>query len=395
MRRTLVLRQLQPTTVVVTLLSPSPAASRRMLSRLHRWTQHHHQQSSLLAQPILTVPIAAKTDALDQALGSNTMLRFLAPQRKLDSVAMFLGSQTDEASTVVHCLSLDQGENDRGNKRTNLGMELFAIQSLTPRTDVLQESRDRLADQLSKQQAMSSFESFQTLGAVLADRPKTRHYLPWQHKRLPLLDWENEVVACETSAPSSGWNAGELKEIVIPAYWGDSYADQRTLFTSLEDSRHLTRPVTGLYQLPKSRVCIRPLPMAKEDRNVPSPSLIFHSEDLENAGMLNKDDATTKAVKIGYTGRAARGQLILLGTTSESTGVDIRLCSAKKPSSMFAEAQESLLASSLSELQSTRVLTHRETAATGESDPNINKMDCWVEFRANMRNPKGFLPHQQ
>ena len=89
---------------------------------------------------------------------------------------------------------------------------------------------------------------------------------------------------------------------------------------------------------------------------------------------------------------------MLLDKKIISKDVDIRLCPATKPSSMFAEAQESLLASSLSELQSKHVLTHhsaKDTAAADrEADPKTNNMDCWVEFRANIRNPKGFLPRQ-
>lgn len=345
----------------------------------------------------MTMDGTLASDALDRALmNSNALLRLVSPQRKFDSVALSLGSQ-NETRTVLHWLSVDAGEKDSSGGGIN-GVELFAIQALTPRTDcLLQEARDRLALKLPNH-AANPFETLQTLGLALADRRRTRHYLPRQHERLPLLDVEEVSEAWDTSEATVGWKAGELKEIVIPVYWSDTYADQRTLFTTLDDSANLSRPVTGVYQLPASRLSIRPLPMAKEDRTVPPPSLIFHSEDLDDVTVRNAVDATTKAVKIGYTGRASRGQLMLLDETAESAGVDIRLCSASKTSSMFAEAQESLLASSLIELQSKHVLTHhspKDTAASRESDPNTNKMDCWVEFRANIRNPKGFLFRRQ
>jgi hypothetical protein len=386
MRRTLFL--LQQPTVIVTLLSPSPAASRRMLQRLQRWTfqpQHPMELSS-----------SFNDDALNQTLVSNSaLLRLVRPGMKLDSVALPLGS-SKETRTILHWLSVDVGDKE-SNTGSHSGMQMFAIQALTPRTDLLQESRDRLAEKLVKGEP-SAFETLRTLGSALTGRLTTRHYLPRQHERLPLLDLEAPTTSQNFAEPSLGWEAGELKEIVIPAY-----ADEgTTLFTTLNDSPHLTRPVTGVYQLPASRLCIRPLPMAKEDRTLLSPSLIFHSDDMGDDVLRNTDDASTHAVKIGFTGITGRGQLMLLDDDnkdkSESSAVDIRLCSATKASSMFAEAQASLLASSLSELQSKHVLTHHsphDQTAKRESDPNLNRMDCWVEFRATIRNPKGFLPRQK
>ena len=58
---------------------------------------------------------------------------------------------------------------------------------------------------------------------------------------------------------------------------------------------------------------------------------------------------------------------------------------------MFAEAQESLLAASLPELQSSHVLE----GAKGTVDPKTERMDCWAEFRATVRNPRGFLKRNE
>lgn len=386
MRRTLYLLQQQ--TVVVTLLSPSPYASRRMLHRLQRWT--------LQTQQPMVRRGAAANDALDQTLVSNAMLRIVRPKLKLDSVALPLGS-TYCPRVVLHWLSLDLGDLDRNN--TYSDMQLLAIQRLTWHEDLLQETRNQLVEKL-RMRDTSLFKTVQTLGLALAGRLTTRHLVPRQLEYLPLLELDEPNDGYDVD-PSISWKNGELKEIVIPTYASDTYADKKTLFTTLRDSPHLTRPVPGVYKLLASRVCIRPLPMAKEDRKVPPPSLIFHWDDLEEAGLRNVDDDTTHAVKIGYTGRTGRGQLMLLDDKKDnlmSSGVDIRLCSATQSSPVFAESQESLLASSLSELQSKHVLTNHlpgDATVQRESDPNINKMDCWVEFRANIRNPQGFLPRHE
>ena len=79
----------------------------------------------------------------------------------------------------------------------------------------------------------------------------------------------------------------------------------------------------------------------------------------------------------------------MISDGSQYSGMHVRLCSQQKPSSRFAEAQDSLFASSLSELQSQDVLLAKEETS---ADPRTNNTDCWVEFRANLRHPLGFLP---
>ena len=243
---------------------------------------------------------------------------------------------------------------------------------------------------------------------------------------LPILDLaalvdDDRPTDFDENRINETWNQpGALKEIVVPADPSFTYPDGQSLFTALQQSSHVHRPIPGLYQLPQG-LCIRPLPTAKEDRTLPPPSLIFHTDSL-----LQSDhrDPETAAFKIGFSGVGTKGQLMLRDKannnhTNSSTnngciGVDVRLCAATRPSSMFSEAQESLLASSLHELQSVHVLnpTQRkvgnsiktslkqkepspltdEKLVQRPDDPNTNKMDCWVEFRANLKNLKGFRP---
>ena len=199
------------------------------------------------------------------------------------------------------------------------------------------------------------------------------------------------------------WNIGDLKEIVIPfdfsnTMYGSSSNTTTTFIDTLSNIRHqeFNRSVTGLYQLPYSNLYIRPIPMAKEDRQCcTKPTLIFHSDTDHMDGVLQQNhtidtniDGTTKLMKIGYTGRQSHGQ-VMISDSSRFGGISVRLCAQQQPTSAFAEAQDSLLASSLNELQSQHVLL---STSDHSKDPRTNNTDCWVEFRANLRHPLGFIP---
>jgi hypothetical protein len=70
-------------------------------------------------------------------------------------------------------------------------------------------------------------------------------------------------------------------------------------------------------------------------------------------------------------------------------GLDVRYCPRTATSSTFSEAQESLLAGSLDELQSTNILV--SGAENVKSDDRIGNGDCWVEVRASLKRPSNFL----
>ena len=328
---------------------------------------------------------------------SNNLLKLLVPRgTALDSVALPLTNDT-----ILHFLSLHSSNSQNNDDSSDSAVKLFAIQAMGTSTStkdpdlLLQQVRDRLASSLQREnaEATSSWQSLRILRSAYTGRG-TASVLQQRNSGLPLLDLGD--IPAETSnsnADDKPWNrTGALKEIVIPSYPTDSYADGRSLFTTLQQSSQVHRPMPGLYQLPQG-LCIRPLPSAKEDRNLPPPSLIFHTESLRD----DYNDDETASFKIGFTGITGKGQLMLRCKHYGSWGVDVRMCSATKPSSMFSEAQESLLASSLKELQSAHVLSHRKLNKQDEKnmirdeDPNINKMDCWVEFRATMKHPTGYI----
>jgi hypothetical protein len=287
----------------------------------------------------------------------------------------------------LHFISPEKGDNVLEQQASTI--ELLAIHCLTSddntSTSVLEKVRDHLANALLVPATLGN--PWQNLKSSITGRNifSASHLLQF-NRGMPIL----ELDAQETDEISCTTANGDLKEVVIPSFSSDTDANGRTL---LEHLQNLPRPVPGLYQT-SSGLCIRTLPTAKEDRHLSPPSLIFQAETatLDSAINLNNSDSDFHAFRIGYTGCGSKRQVLLRNANKKSNSIDIRLCPATKPISMFAEAQESLLASSLEELQSQRVLA--QNSAQEIEDPNINKMDCWVEFRANMKNPSGFFPRK-
>ncbi|KAL3936702.1 MAG: hypothetical protein SGARI_002444, partial [Bacillariaceae sp.] len=197
---------------------------------------------------------------------------------------------------------------------------------------------------------------------------------------LPLLslkqnDESNQQAEADTTSQSPF-----LKEIVVPFFDYAEYKDGSTVLSRLSQA-NTKRPVVGVYQWPGSSVCIRPLPTAAEDKRLPPPSLIFHA-----ASIPDDLDKCFQMARIGRSGMSD-GQTMLLHESL--SGIDIRLCPRTTTSCAFSEAQESLLAGSLPELQNSNILL-----ASGEQvvdDDRIGKGDCWVEVRANLKQPAGFL----
>jgi hypothetical protein len=204
---------------------------------------------------------------------------------------------------------------------------------------------------------------------------------------------------------------GAWKEIAIPSFNSSLLGQLRGL--------SWTSPVIGVYCCSTSPLGIRPLPLALEDRRIPPPSLVFHqSEPAQDVADVSSHEQPPTRTPIGCTGQLGQGQLLLQHPMW--SGLDIRFSSLSRHPLMFAEAQESLLAGSLDELQSPDVLCHgkdvgrqpsaragvvtvrksiqdRENASTSLSLDNLNEnetdagKDCWVEFRANLRHPTGFF----
>ncbi|KAL9181369.1 hypothetical protein ACHAXT_010174 [Thalassiosira profunda] len=112
----------------------------------------------------------------------------------------------------------------------------------------------------------------------------------------------------------------------------------------------------------------RPLPAAQEDLRLSPPSLVFQSKSL---------DESQELIERTLGGR----------TICETAGEEWVL------SSSFDEAQDSLLAGSLAELQSTHVVSEGKRGGTDTvaGDPKIGHADCWIETRQTVKRPSGFV----
>jgi hypothetical protein len=201
---------------------------------------------------------------------------------------------------------------------------------------------------------------------------------------LPMNDEETSI------QPKSPIKQTGLKEIAIPHYDDLKFPNGQTLLSMLGSSA-LHRPAVGLYQWPNNGVAIRPLPSAKEDRVLPAPSLVFYCDDLDQAADKMSLLGAASA-KIGFNGLQNSGQLMV--SHPSLPGLDIRLTDSTEYTSAYPEAQEALLASSLGELQNANVLLKggKENKTTrAQTDERANVGDCWVEFRANLKQPSGFM----
>lgn len=71
-------------------------------------------------------------------------------------------------------------------------------------------------------------------------------------------------------------------------------------------------------------------------------------------------------------------------------GLNVRLSDSREFFSCFSEAQDALLAASIDELQSENVLGSRSQRRLGSRNAAD---DCWMEFRAYLKQPSGFFNH--
>jgi hypothetical protein len=351
---------------VISLLSPSLAASRRAVDQLAVWTN---------LQLVDKSDVEASPESMNSVFHSNFL-----PSLKWESIAL----QCPETGTILHWLS---PESMSTSPSLRLGShELLAVQDASCVTQACEEIATRVG--------VSASVPYLSMSHA-AGRSISVHQL--LGSGLPFLHFgENHDKDVDAAAEPHNNNNnnnkvtatnGCLKEIVIPAN-DERDRDGYTLLDQFSQaSSRFGRPCTGLYQFKDaSKLCLRPLPAAEADRRLPPPSLVFHTDSVDRIQELaltaatatvdvsSSPDNSTATAKIGYNG-TGKGQIMV--QTGDWTGLDVRFCEATKYSSMFAEAQTSLLAGGLPELQH----------GNGETDNG----DCWVEFRANLRNPAGFL----
>ena len=215
-----------------------------------------------------------------------------------------------------------------------------------------------------------------------------------------------------------------MRELVLPFFAGAASSSSPSPREKLSASS-LRRPLPGLYQCsagpdlaaaaaeeegetvatgakgrsrPTSNpgLVFRPLPAASEDLRLSPPSLVFQCVSLSEARELVEGELGGSTRKIGWRGHGQPGSLIV--SHPSVAGIDVRICEAATEewtlSSSFDESQDSLLAGSVAELQSTHVTSEGRgdgvDATSARGDERSGKGDCWVEFRSNVSRPVGF-----
>jgi len=351
---------------VISLLSSSPSASLRVQEVF---------RALFSLQPLSLT--SEKGDALDQTLRSKIP--------GLDRTWESLASQCPSSGAIVHVLSVSKDHSTIFPDNKDGRLSLVAISRGPPHggfetNEAVQHSRDILASEIKSRTKMETLK-LTMLGAM--GRPiDALHILDGG---LPLMELQQtqEIMSEGTKyARTEG-----LKEVSIPHYDDAKYKNGSSLLSRLSHSG-LSRPVIGIYDW--QGVAFRPLPAATADRSLPPPSLVFRCDNLDRAAEeLTKAGAVM--ARIGYTGTGKRGQLIV--KHKDINGLDIRFCEAQDSSSCFAEAQDALFASSLEELQNVNVMQEggKDGEVKAQTDSRNGVGDCWVEFRANLMRPAGFM----
>jgi hypothetical protein len=195
-------------------------------------------------------------------------------------------------------------------------------------------------------------------------------------------------------------NPKYLKEIVLP--YDPDHSSMMARLETLNCS--VIKP--GLYKF--GNLAIRPLPICSIDINLSPPTLVFRCQSLDQ---IEKDLCTDNnldsglLIKLHKVGRNSTNQgQLLIGSNAFDGNLELRYCETASYSSFFAEAQASLMASSLEDLQNVNVLLeggqvkNTDSKIMDKQDQHTSKLDtmnglgdCWKEFRVNIQRPRGFL----
>ena len=396
---------------VVTFLSPNPHYSRSAVHFLHQ----------ALNFPIVDKILPTEdTDRLNKLYNvrwnseacvcpfSNTVLHFLSLD---DSIEEVCNDESFHSLIAIH-----GGMHTTDNK---------SAVNTSCTSDVVLKSRMRLAEEIQHKQlfqnspALSSLESRVRGGAIrfmnyigrrsspswiLQKFPTSTNYQSVLFDLKPFSNSTND--SCSRIQRNSTSNrAYQLRELAIPFFPEMSSIQQQLSKSSL------TRPAPGLYQFTRPQnlnattaellanhdgLILRPIPSAPEDFKLPHPSLVIQCSSLVEVQDIVENKLNGRTAKIGWRGDGENGSLIV--SHPSVMGLDIRLVETSDKwvlNTYFDEAQEALLAASLDDLQSSHVITEGNEGMNKDIerqvDPKNLNADCWVETRANVKNPLGFL----
>mmetsp|Transcript_11440 Transcript_11440/g.28191 ORF Transcript_11440/g.28191 Transcript_11440/m.28191 type:complete len:504 (+) Transcript_11440:227-1738(+) len=430
---------------VLTFLSPSPAYSRAAVKFLNN--MFHLPQIGSSSRPksrsrdrldeLHFGSLPASWDSVACACPtSGTILHFLSFSKNKfhDEPTMPENKKegANDAHSSLHLIAIHGS--DSPPMPANHSSQMFEEQYY----DALINCRQRLANTIQKKQIFtlcdgkyrssmaSNLEArlrglvLYTMCNVMGRQPNPAWILAKDPFIEPLLDLAPFPSNPPTSAKEVGnhkgtnghdnlqnTNAGKLRELALPFF-----PEVLSLQAKLSKSS-LLRPLPGLYQCSvglsgkedtqkknttaNTGLIFRPLPAAQEDLRLSHPSLVFQCDSLAEVQKLVEGKLGGETFKIGWRGHGQLGSLMV--SHPSILGLDIRICEVAGSewilSSSFDEAQESLLAGSLAELQSTHVVTEGGSggikASSIKGDTKNGNGDCWVEFRSTIKHPTGFL----
>jgi hypothetical protein len=331
---------------------------------------------------------SSENDELDEAFQSSIP----GFSRSWDSVA----SRCPNSGAMIHFCSMQNANNSKiANQHRKGSFSLLAITDTTAPSssshysDSILSCRSLLASHVKENASLLKMKHL--VGRPITSADLLSSMSKWGLPLLSLPESSEEGTEPRDTTAKNHKQRPFLKEVVIPYFDNAEYADGSILLSKIA---RLQRPKVGLYNWStgsssssSSIIRIRPLPTAAEDHSLPPPSLIFHCEYSEEINVQELTHGATTA-KIGCNGRNGVGQLML--RHADLVGLDVRYCPQTSISSSFSEAEESLLAGSLEELQSTNTLLAGGGGGTANDDDRLGKADCWVEVRANIKRPFGF-----
>jgi hypothetical protein len=417
---------------IITLWAPNPSAGKRALQAIAQVTKNAGalvlsgpQEDESRIMPATTTT-ALSSSATSRTIiphppisAARTILEFFLPQPQWQSLSLQKGR------TTIQCLSLNPWMDfliaGRRNKK-GPPFRVIGIQETTDHKTTNEIDDDTVNNNTALRDDLLAHIYRSVSTATLVTSMILARRLP---AALPLwLDVAGSTIGgpdTSTTSTTGGstcskdndhhFEDGDLKEVVLYSSYDDdddSTSSSSSLLQMLSQS--LPSPVTGVYVTPGTGLRIRPLPPAVRDQGPSAPTLIFHRrrqatpEELPKAlstaedGYEGASGGDSRFRRIGYTGRSMMnggGQLVFDHADHQQLG--LRLCGdTGPPRSMFAEAQDSLLASSIAGLQSNRVVLSKDDnqQKQAQDDPRTNKSDCWVEARAQMVQPLAYWKHR-
>lgn len=393
---------------------------------------------------------------------SNTILHFLSIDESSKTKRKVSNSHYEKDDSILD--SNNERTQKNGNSFNSKERDLMTILAITPGpetpikdeeimyTDFIQPTRDRISSEINHDGRKWNSMLFQSLklASIKYSNVRDISILDLLPSGLPILDFPERATAKSDEENNTNENVSNstkfrLREIAIPFSDEATYPNGKSMLEILSESQ-LIRPKIGLYQWGGNQVggknknelthgiILRPLPSASTDIVLPPTTFIFQCQTLNDAekhvqeqnkqnnvrinegeGISISAAASCKLSKLGFNGYQNNGQLRIESSENKSvnndyssvnmSSLEFRYCDAKELSSSFAEAQESLLAGSLNDLQNVNVMVEGKENSSSK-DNNVDKTnseneskldlmnglgDCWVEFRANIKQPTGFF----